>query len=145
MDKKRVSRFSVEFLLSQIAENHRGRTLLCFRIFCYQNFSDNRVIKLLSVVFVSQCRKICGEPFNDSKKLGHPKLLCIIGEFHEILSKVFRLTRPKNILGERFVVSKHLGCPTNLCKRVEVGVTILRRFKFCLIFLKIIVRDPSLY
>ena len=139
-----VSQFC-QFFLSHIAKNHRGRTLLCFRIICYESFSDNRVITILSIVFVSQCRKICGEPFNDSKKLEHLKLLCIIGEFHEFLSKNFSLTRPKNIVGERFVVSKHLGCRKILCERVEGGITILRRFIFCLIFLKNFVGNPSLY
>ena len=33
MDKKEVSRFSVEIFLSQIAEKHRERTLLSFRKF----------------------------------------------------------------------------------------------------------------
>ena len=28
---------------------------------------------ILSIVFVSQCQKNCGEPSNDSKNLGHPK------------------------------------------------------------------------
>ena len=55
----------LSIFLSHIAKNHRGRTLLCFRIFCYQNCSDNSVITSLTIVFVSQCRNICGEPFND--------------------------------------------------------------------------------
>ena len=137
MDKKRVSRFSVDiflshnaekhrgrtllcfrkvvvskmfrikgvsqfcqFFLSQIAKNHRGRTLLCFRILCFQNFLDNRGITSLSIVFVSECQKICGQPFKDSRKLGHPKLLCKIGDFLEFRSKKFSLTSPKNIVGE---------------------------------------------
>ena len=48
-------------------------------------------------------------------------LLCIIGEFHEFLSKNLSLTRPKNIVGESFIVSKHLGCRKILCNRVEGG------------------------
>ena len=74
-----------------------------------KNFLDKRDITILSIVFVLQRRKLRGEPFNDSKKLGHPKILCIILEFHDFRPKNFSLTGPKNIVGERFVVSKHLG------------------------------------
>ena len=75
MNKKGVSRFSVEVFSSQIAEKYRGRPFCVSEMFCYQKFIDNRGITILSFVFVSQCQKICGAASNDSKKLGHPKNL----------------------------------------------------------------------
>ena len=62
---------------------------------------------ILSFVFVSQCQKICGEASNDSKKLGHPKNLCIMGEFHDFPLRTFSLTVSKNIVGERFCLSEN--------------------------------------
>ena len=61
---------------------------------------------ILSIVFVSQCREICGEPSYDSKNLGHPKFLCIIGEFHDFPWKTFSLAVPKNFVGERSCLSE---------------------------------------
>ena len=44
---------------------------VCFsELFWFYNFLDNRGITILSIVFVSQCRKIGGESSNDSKNLG---------------------------------------------------------------------------
>ena len=103
-----VSRFCC-FFLSHIAEKHRGRTLLCFRFVLVPNFLDNKGITNLLIVCVSQCRKFCGELFNDSNKLGRPKILCIIGEFHDFTLINFSLTKSKNFVGERFGVSKDLG------------------------------------
>ena len=91
-----LSRFCC-FFLSHIAEKHRGRTLLCFRFVLVSNFLDSRGITNLLIVCVSECRKICREPFNDSKQLGRPKTLCIIGEFHDFPLIYFKLTRPKII------------------------------------------------
>ena len=139
-----MSRFPSKIFCHTTPKNIAGEPF-CFRRLCFQNFLDNRGITSLWIVFVSECRKICGQPVNDSKKLEHPKLLCKIGDFHELRSKKFSLTSPKNIVGEFFVVSKHLGCRKYLCKRVEGGITILRRFIFCLNFLKKFVGDPSLY
>ena len=110
-----------------------GETFCVAEILWYQIFRDNRGITNLLIVFVSRCRIFCGKAFNGSKNLGHPKILCIMGEFHDFRSKIFSLTRPKNIVGERFVVSKHLWYRKPLCKRVEGSIMIVRRFTFCLI------------
>ena len=146
MNKKGVSRFSVEVFSSQIAEKYRGRPFcvsemfwfqkffdnkgitFLVEIFCvtlpkiivgepvcvselfwFQNLLDNRGITILSIVFVSQCQKICGEPFNDSKKLGHPKVLCIIVESHDFPCKSSSLTVPKNFVGNLSVFQRISG------------------------------------
>ena len=78
-------------------------------LFWFQNLLDNRGITILSIVFVSQCRKFCGEPSNDSKKLGHPKILCIIGESHDFPLKGSSLTVPKNFVGNLSVFQRISG------------------------------------
>ena len=83
-----------------------GEPVCVSELFWFQIFLDNRVITFLLIVFVAQCRKICGEPSNDSKKLGHPKVLCIIGESHDVPWKCSSLTVPKNFVGERFCLSE---------------------------------------
>ena len=55
---------------------------------------------------VSQCQNFCGETLNVLDKLGHPKILCIMGEFHDLPSKIFSLAVPKNFVGEPFRVSE---------------------------------------
>ena len=74
-------------------------------VFWFQNMSDYRGITTLSIVVVSQCRKCCGEPSNGSKKLGQPRFLCIIGEFHDFPWKTFSLTVATNFVGEPGCVS----------------------------------------
>ena len=75
-------------------------------VFLFESFLDNRGIRILSIVFVSQCQKTCGEPFIDSKILGHPNKLCKIEKFLGFPWKTFSLTVPKNIVGERFCLSE---------------------------------------
>ena len=75
-------------------------------LFWFQKFLANRGITGLSIVFVSQRRKICGEPSNDSKKLGRAKILCIIGEFHVFLLQTSSLTVPNTSVEEGFCLSK---------------------------------------
>ena len=81
-----------------------GELFCVSELFWYQNVLDNRVITILSIVFVSQCQKTCGEPSNDSKKLGHPKILCTKEEFNDFPWINFSLRVPKNFIGERFYV-----------------------------------------
>ena len=77
MDKRgRVSSFSLEvFFCPKSPKNIIGEPFRVSELFWYQKFLDNRGFTILSFVFVSQCRKICGAASNDSKKLGHPKIL----------------------------------------------------------------------
>ena len=44
-----------------------------FLWFQYQTFLDKEGITDLPIVFDSQSQKFCGEPSNESEKLGHPK------------------------------------------------------------------------
>ena len=60
-----------------------GEIFCVSKLLWYQTSLDNRGVTIRSIFFVSQCQKFCGKPSNDSKKLGHPRLLCIIGEFHD--------------------------------------------------------------
>ena len=83
-----------------------GETSCVSEIFWFPNFLDNTGITILSIVFVTQCRKICREPSNDSNNLGYPRFLCIMGEFHVFPRKTFSLTVPKNLVGERFCLSE---------------------------------------
>ena len=57
MDKKGVSRFSVEVFWSQIAEKIVGESFCISEIFWYQKFFDNRLITNLSTFFVSHRQK----------------------------------------------------------------------------------------
>ena len=107
MDKiRRVSRSSVEVFCHKSPKIIVGESFCVAELFWFQNFLDNRGITILSFVFVSQCRKICGEPSYDSKNLGHPKHLCITGEFHDFPWKTFSLTVPKTSWGNAFVFQK---------------------------------------
>ena len=97
-----------------------GKFFCVSGFFWFQNFADNRGVTILSIVFVSQCQKICGEPSNDSKK-GHPKSLCIIGEFHGFPFKLSSLTVPKKIMGERFCLSEKFSYGKSLWIRRRVS------------------------
>ena len=101
----------VQFFLSHIAKNHRGRNLLCFRNLLVSKFWIIGVSRYHDSVdfFDSQCQKFCIETSNDSNKMGRPKNLCIVGEFHDFTLINFSLTKSKNFVGERFGVSKDLG------------------------------------
>ena len=102
-----------------------GETSCVSEIFWFPYFLDNTGITILSIVFVSQCREICGEPSNDSKNLGYPRFLCIMGEFHDFPWKTFSLTVPKNLVGEHFCVSEKFWYQKILDNRV---ITILPYF-----------------
>ena len=65
MDKRGLSRFSVEIFMSHSAENFRKGILLFLRKF------------LVSKSFMDE--KFRGHPFNISENLGYRKILCIIG------------------------------------------------------------------
>ena len=97
-----MSLFPSKFFCPKSPKNIVGEPFFVSEMFWYQKFVDNRGITILSFVFVSQCQKNCGEASNDSKKLGHPKNLCIMGEFHDFPLRTFGLTVSKNIVGERF-------------------------------------------
>ena len=97
-------------------------------MFSYQKFLDSRGIKILSVLFVSQYQKICVQPSNDSKKLGHPKFLCTKEEVNDFPWINFGLTVPKNFMGERFCVSENFQYGNNLWRRR--GVTFFRHELF---------------
>ena len=83
-----------------------GEPVCVSEFFSFQNFLDKRGITILSIVFVSQYQKTCGEPSIDSKSLGHPNNLCIIEEILGFPWKSFSLTVPKNFVGERFCLSE---------------------------------------
>ena len=57
MDRKGVSRFSVEVFLSQVAENIVGEPFCVSEMFWYQKFLDNRGITILPNFFVSHRQK----------------------------------------------------------------------------------------
>ena len=50
-----------------------GEPVCVSEILWFQNFLDISGVLLLSIVFVSPCWKICGEPFTDLKKFRAPK------------------------------------------------------------------------
>ena len=83
MDMKGVSCISVEIFCPKSSKDIVGEPFLVSDLFWYQIFLDNRGITILSIVFVSRSQKFRGEPSNDSIKLGHPKIVCIIREFHD--------------------------------------------------------------
>ena len=81
-----------------------GKPFCVSELFWYENVLDNRFITILLIVFVSQCQKTCGEPSNDSKKLGHPKISCTKDELNDFPWINFSLRVLKNFMGERFCV-----------------------------------------
>ena len=83
-----------------------GEPVCVSELILFKIFLDNSGITILSIVFVSQCQKTCGEPSIDSTKIGHPNILCIIEEFFGFPWKTFSLTKPKNFVGERFCLSE---------------------------------------
>ena len=105
-----------------------GEPVCVSELFWFQSFLDIRVVTLLSTVFVSQCQNNCGEPSNDSKKLGHPKILCTKDEFNDIPWINFSLRVPKNFMGERFCVWENFQYGKKLWRRR--GVTFFRRELF---------------
>ena len=84
-----------------------GEMFCVSKLLWYQTFLDNRGVTILSIFFVSQCQKFCGEPPNGSKKLGHPKILCIIGEFHDFPWKICSLTVPTSFAEEPLCVPEN--------------------------------------
>ena len=83
-----------------------GEPVCVSELFLFRNFLDDRAITILSVVFVSQYQKTCGEPSIDSKSLEHPNNLCIIEEILGFPWTSFSLTVPKSLVGERFCLSE---------------------------------------
>ena len=129
------------FFCPKSPKNIVGETVCVSGLFWFQNFLDNRGITFLSIVFVAQCQKICGEPSNDSKKLGHPKVLCIIGESHDDPWKCSSLTVPKIFVGERFGLSENLQYGKSLW--LKRGCHVFPSKFFCPKLPKNIVGAPS--
>ena len=98
-------------------QNNVSEPFRVSEMFSYQKFLDSRGIKILSILFVSQYQKICVQPSNDSKKLGHPKFLCTKVEVNDFPWINFGLTVPKNFMGERFCVSENFQYGNNLWRR----------------------------
>ena len=67
--------YFVDFFCLTSPEIILGETFCVSELLRYQNqsFLDKKGITNLPIVFVSQSQKFCGEPSNDSKKLGHPR------------------------------------------------------------------------
>ena len=67
------------------------------------------VITISGRIFLSHsAKKFHRELFNISENLEYRKILCIIGEYRDFLSKNFSLTVPKNFLGNLSVFRKFL-------------------------------------
>ena len=86
-----------------------GKPVCVSEVFLFQIILDNKGMTILSIVSVSQCRRFCGEPSNDSKNLGHPKNLSIIGEFHDFPGKHLVLQYRKTSWGNAFVFQKNFS------------------------------------
>ena len=104
-DIKGVPRFSREIFCLSVPKK---KSLGNFSFF-FQKFSS--LEKMLkgeryhvppSQIFVSQLRKLRGEPFTIIEKLGFRKTLCIIAGFHDFPSKIYSVTVPKNFVVEPF-------------------------------------------
>ena len=87
MNEGGVSRYSVKVFVSHRTENLRRGTFLCF------------TKSLVSAKFMD-------------KRGGGGRL-----EYHDILSKIFCLTVPKNFVGELLCVSQSFWYRNNLCIR----------------------------
>ena len=86
MDKKGVSRFSVEVFWSQIAEKIVGAPSCVSEMFWYQKFLDNRGITILSNFFVSDRHKSSWPNPSVFQNCSEFKIFWIIG-----LSRFYRL------------------------------------------------------
>ena len=93
--------------------------LACFKKFLVsKKFLPGEDIKIFSQgvarlpvdIFMSHSTKLfVGEPFNVSEKSGYRKTLFIKGRCHDLPSKFFNITVPKNFVPETFVFQKMSG------------------------------------
>ena len=63
---------------------------------------DNKVARFCRLFLSHSAEKFVENPPRIQKKLGHPKNLCIMVEFHDFPLRTFSLRVSKNIVGERF-------------------------------------------
>ena len=105
LDSRSITIFLIFFCLTS-PKITVGEHVCVSELFWFYNFLDDRGITILSIVFVSQFRKICGAASNDSKKLGHPKKIMILGEFHDCSGELLVSQYRKNWWGNAFVFQK---------------------------------------
>ena len=135
MDKKGVSRFSVEIFLSQVAKNIVGEPFCVSEMFWYQNFLDNRGSTILPNFFVSHRQKSSWANRSVFQNYTGIKMFWITGVRR--FCRLFCLTMPKNFAGGplffgKVLVSKNFWI-TSYHHFVEI---------FCLMSPKIIVGEP---
>ena len=104
LDNK-LSPFGWSFL-SYVAENHRGRNFVCFRIFVVSKLFGYYRCHYSVDCFCLTVPKNFWRTLQWFKKIGQPKILGIIGEFHGFPFKTSSLTVPKTFVGERFCLSE---------------------------------------
>ena len=97
MDKKGVSRFSVEVFLSQVAEDIAGEPFCVSEMFWYQKFLDNRGITILPNFFVSHRQKSSWANRSVFQNYTGIKKFWITGVRR--FCRLFCLTTPKNFAG----------------------------------------------
>ena len=139
MEKKGVSHFSVGNFLSHVAEEHLGRTLLCFKKFLVRKQIMDR--KGVSRFSVGNClSKIAGKHRGRTvlffRNVLTSKFFWTIGVSQ--LCLIFCLISTKTIVGEPFCVSEIFWCQAILDKK---GCHNFVGF-FCLTSPKIIVGEP---
>ena len=114
MPKRRISRYSIENLLSHSTEKFRWGTLRCIRKFrVAKNFMHQREREREGYQ-VSSSKTFCHtvpknfvrEHFGVSEKFVHRKILSIIRGYHFSPLKSLCLTVPIKFVGEPFCVSK---------------------------------------
>ena len=92
MDKRVISRFSVENFMSHSAENFPKGILLFLRKFLFsKSFMDKKggITFFRRNFLVSQCRKISWASFNVSENLWYEKFFCILGGITSFRRKSF--------------------------------------------------------
>ena len=137
-----VITFSVGNSLSHIAEKHRGRTLLCFRIVLISNKNlDKRGITTLSNLLSHSTKKLVGEPFCASENFWCGKNLWIGGGIARFSVKNFLSHNTEKHRGEPLCASEKLGFRKFLC--LVVGFHDIPSKIFSLTVPKNIMGNPS--
>ena len=112
MDKRGISRFSVEIFMSHSAEKVREGIILFLRKFLVsKSFMDEKggITFFRRKFSVSQCRKISWASLQCFRKFGVSKNFMHNRGYHNFPSKIFGLTVPKNFVKEPISVSLTLA------------------------------------
>ena len=136
MDKRGISRFSVEFFCLTVPIKFIGEPFCVSKKIWYPKFScigvghHGFVEKYLS--HRTDTKNFVRKPFYVSEIFWYGKNLWVRRGYCDFLSKIFCPTVPKNFVREPFCVSKNFWYGKKYMDKREVGIKFLRRNFCCL-------------